>query len=80
MIRSLLFSLTAALLLSSCETTGDPNQGGLFGWSQGKANARSAALDQHLQDVNADTAYQKGRSAALEQKKAQKEGESNAVQ
>ncbi len=72
--------LAATLTLTSCETTGDPSQGGLFGWSSGKADQRSAALQQHLQAVDSDTAYQKGRAAALEQKKAQKQGELNAVQ
>lgn len=80
MQRLILLSLGTTLLLTSCETTGDPSQGGLFGWSQGKADQRSAALQQHLQDVDSDTAYQKGRTKALEQKKAQKESEFNAVQ
>lgn len=34
----------AALALTACETTGDPTQGGLFGWSEGKAKQRQAAL------------------------------------
>lgn len=34
----------AALALAACETTGDPTQGGLFGWSEGKAKQRQAAL------------------------------------
>ena len=55
-------------------------RGGLFGWSSNKADQRSSALQQHLQDVDSDTAYQKGKSRALEQKKAQKESEFNAVQ
>ena len=80
MHRLILLSLGTALLLSSCETTGDPSQGGLFGWSQGKADQRSAALQQQLQSVDSDNAYQQGRSRALEQKKAQKESELNAVQ
>ena len=37
-----------ALALAGCETTGDPTQGGLFGWSEGKAKARSSALEQAL--------------------------------
>lgn len=70
MHRLILLSLGASILLTACETTGDPSQGGLFGWSEGKAQGRSAAMQQHLNDVNADTAYQKSRSRALEQKKA----------
>ncbi len=80
MHRLILLSLGATLLLTSCETTGDPSQGGLFGWSSNKADQRSAALQQHLQAVESDTSYQQGRSRALEQKKAQKENELNAVQ
>lgn len=34
----------AALTLTACETTGDPTQGGLFGWSEGKARQRQSAL------------------------------------
>jgi hypothetical protein len=67
----ILLSLGVSFLMTACETTGDPSQGGLFGWSEGKAQGRSAAMEQHLNDVNADTAYQKGRSRALEQKKAE---------
>jgi len=80
MNRLILLSFASSLMLVSCETTGDPSQGGLFGWSSSKADQRSAALQQHLHDVESDTAYQKGRTRALEQKKAQKESELNAVQ
>ena len=37
-----------ALAFAGCETTGDPTQGGLFGWSETKAKSRSAALQQAL--------------------------------
>jgi hypothetical protein len=80
MQRLIILSLGTTLLLTSCETTGDPSQGGLFGWSQSKAEDRSTALKQQLNAVDSDTAYQQGRSRALEQKKAQKEAELNAVQ
>lgn len=79
MHRLTLLAFAATLMLTSCETTGDPSQGGLFGWSSNKADQRSATLQRHLQDVETDTAYQKGRSAALEQKKAQKQRELNAL-
>jgi hypothetical protein len=36
------------LAFAGCETTGDPTQGGLFGWSEGKAKARSSALQEAL--------------------------------
>ena len=63
----ILSTLTASLLLTSCETTGDPNQGGLFGWSQGQANQRIVAREQHLSDLERANAYQQGRTNALEQ-------------
>lgn len=34
------------LLLSGCATTGDPNQGGLFGWSEDKARTRQNHFNQ----------------------------------
>ena len=37
-----------ALILAACETTGDPTQGGLFGWSEGKAKNRQTALHSAL--------------------------------
>ncbi len=68
-----LAALAASLLLSSCETTGDPTQGGLFGWSQGKANQRISAREQHLSDLENENAYQRGRTQALEQEAARKQ-------
>lgn len=62
----------ASLLLTSCETTGDPTQGGLFGWSQTKANYRQADLRQRLDDVENRNAYQAGKSDALESEYARK--------
>ena len=58
-------------MLSSCATTGDPNQGGLFGWSQSKAEARKADLQNHLQDVQQDAQDQQARTQQLENQKAQ---------
>jgi len=37
---------------TGCETTGDPSQGGLFGWSPSKANQRSAAYHAQLRGEN----------------------------
>lgn len=59
MKRSLLLTATAASLLihTSCETTGDPTQGGLFGWSETKAKVRQDELRDVLyleQDRTAD--------------------------
>lgn len=43
-LRPILCGSAAVLLLTACETTGDPTQGGLFGWSEGKARQRQSAL------------------------------------
>ena len=65
MTRSLLLLALGITLVTSCETTGDPNQGGLFGWSQNKADGRIAAREAHLEDLERENAYQRGRSSAL---------------
>ena len=70
-MKTSFFLLSAAVagMLSSCETTGDPSQGGLFGWSEGKAQGRQQVLKQHLSDVEGNTDYQRDRAAQLEQRK-----------
>ena len=70
-----LFLLTGLTVLSSCATTGDPNQGGLFGWSESKAQNRQTNLQNHLQDVQQDTQDQQARTQQLENKKAQLESQ-----
>lgn len=47
-LSATILPLVAAGAFSGCETTGDPTQGGLFGWSEGKAKGRRAALEQAL--------------------------------
>lgn len=80
--RLLLGSTAALALLTACETTGDPNQGGLFGWSEGKAKQRQTALHDalYLEEDRTDAARsqtgglraQKSRnSAAISQQRAE---------
>lgn len=47
--------LVGSLLLTSCETTGDPRQGGLFGWSESKAQNRLADREDQLDQTESDT-------------------------
>ena len=68
----LLLCLSAITLLNSCATTGDPNQGGLFGWSQGQADQRIAAREHRLIQLQNDNAYKQGRTDALENEAARK--------
>ena len=72
-MKHTVFILLAAVALTSCETTGEPTQGGLIGWSQGKANQRLFAREEHLADLGNENAYQRGRTAELEAQAAQKE-------
>jgi hypothetical protein len=67
MKKFFLLSLTAAgsFLLSGCETTGDPNSGGIF-WSESKAKQRIYAREQHLNDVESDTARVQRHNRRLE--------------
>lgn len=58
--------LLLPLFLASCETTGDPNQGGLFGWSQSKANARLDQKRATLDSLQSDTSGVRRRSAQME--------------
>lgn len=60
------FAILASLSFSSCETTGDPTQGGLFGWSESQAQQRAAARRAHLYHIEEDTAAQRRYSEQLE--------------
>ncbi len=74
-----LAAVSAALMLTSCETTGDPTQGGLFGWSQTKANYRQQALRDELAYKQNQAAYQQGKSDALESElRRKKNSQSNS--
>jgi hypothetical protein len=61
----LLILLTSMMCLVGCETTGDPAQGGLFGWSQSKADQRVYEKQRELYRVQADNNRQQQRSSAL---------------
>ncbi|MDZ4405008.1 hypothetical protein [Prosthecobacter sp.] len=55
-----------AMTLTSCETTGDPSQGGLFGWSQSKADVRIDQRRRELHHLEGDNYSQKQRSNSLQ--------------
>ncbi len=67
-MKKILFILSAAGLFAAtgCETTGDPTQGGLFGWSQSKANQRLDDRRAILGAVEDDTAREASRTGYLE--------------
>jgi hypothetical protein len=65
----LLLTLAAlgGLVLSGCETTGDPNSGGIF-WSESKAKQRIYERQEHLNDVEADTARVRRHNRQMERR------------
>ena len=58
--------LTASLLLAACKTTGDPRQGGLFGWSEAKARDRQAERQERVTEGEHALARENARSQTLE--------------
>lgn len=58
--------LCLPFLLCSCETTGDPNQGGLFGWSSSKADARLEQKHATLHSLQGDTSRRNRSSSRME--------------
>lgn len=54
-----------SLALGGCETTGDPRQGGFFGWSEAKAQAREAERGQALTQAGRHLADETGRTRNL---------------
>ncbi len=76
---SFLLFLAAGLLLSSCGVqTGDPRQGGLYGWSEGMAVDRQIQKRNELASIEEDTAYQEERAQELEARAAQKQRQLNS--
>src|SRR5689334_4468752 len=53
------------LLLCACQTTGDPNQGGLFGWNQKKADDRRQDLEQANASAQDQYAAEQARQRTL---------------
>ncbi len=55
-----------SLALGGCETTGDPREGGLFGWSEAKARTRATEREQTLTKAERHLADETGRSRNLQ--------------
>lgn len=58
---------TATLLLSGCETTGDPSTGGIF-WSEKKAEDRLAERQSKLEQVEQQTGQTNRKSTETQRK------------
>ncbi len=59
-------AVAGCTFLSACATTGDPTQGGLFGWSETQARYRIAEREATLNSIEQDTAQQRSRAQYLE--------------
>ena len=59
MARKLVFALLlgSMLLMLGCQTTGDPRQGGLWGWSEEKAQQRISDRERPQVLIGAGTTY-----------------------
>jgi septal ring factor EnvC (AmiA/AmiB activator) len=64
-MRARLAALLGCAALCGCQTTGDPNQGGLFGWSEKKARQRIAEREQTLGEDQAAMQTEQRHEAAL---------------
>jgi septal ring factor EnvC (AmiA/AmiB activator) len=72
--------VAAAGLLAACATTGDPNKGGLFGWSENKAKARQAQLSSSEAAQRQQAAAAQQRGDTLRQRQATLGGEALQLQ
>lgn len=63
----LAFAAASGIFLPACETTGDPNRGGIF-WSEAKAKQRIRAREERLNDVESDTARVRRHNRRLERR------------
>lgn len=68
---ALIFS--AILLLSGCETTGDPHHGGIF-WSEDKAQQRLNQKRRELHRIDSDTERVEEENRDLKRKSDDDEG------
>lgn len=60
-------ALLGGTFLPGCETTGDPNRGGIF-WSENKAKQRIYDRQAHLNAVEDDTASVQRRNRQMERR------------
>lgn len=71
MYRILILVMLAGLM--ACQTTGDPTQGGLFGWDPNKSDQRIKQREENLAALRAQQQANQARTTQLSQQKAAKE-------
>ena len=64
-----LVAVASLAALAGCETTGDPRQGGLFGWSESKAQGRQAQKQAHVAGAEAELTHEAARGDELRKQK-----------
>jgi len=72
--------LGICVALSACETTGDPTKGGLFGWSQHKADERQQDLQQQNATATAGVSSEQQRQLELQGSQAGLTAEAQRLQ
>ena len=75
----LLAGTTVIVLLSGCETTGDPRSGGLF-WSEKKAQDRLAGRTQELQSTQRTAQRESVKTSSLQQQEEARRAEIDRYQ
>jgi hypothetical protein len=65
--------LAAGWVLMGCTTTGDPRQGGLFGWSEAKARDRQKERQDRMAGEEAELSREDARASTLEARNASTE-------
>lgn len=74
------YLLLGAALLAGCATTGDPQSGGLFGWSENKARERQHELARRDRAAHDRAADEQARSAALHERQDALDAEARQLQ
>lgn len=70
-LNILLLTTFVLASITGCETTGDPNSGGIF-WSEDKAKVRLAERDERLNRIESDTARVNRSNTRLESSAARR--------
>lgn len=65
---------------AGCETTGDPTQGGLFGWSESKARTRQEEKRSHVADAESTLTRENATGHALEARRGAASRELSAAE
>lgn len=68
------------LTMAGCQTTGDPREGGLFGWSEARARDRQAALEAQSDAASKTADAEKRRGESLSRQQEQLRSEAAGLQ